>query len=248
MTKKVLLVGESWFKYEVHVKGFDTFYTSTYDSGEKWLKKALESNGYEVDYMPNHLALNEFPFEAEALAEYDTIILSDIGSNTLLLSDATFSKSEIKPNRIQLIKDYVLNGGGLCMIGGYMTFAGIDGKGRWYNTPVQDILPVQVLDKDDREEHPEGVYATIKTEHEILEGIPSEWPPFLGYNKTILKEEAELLVEVGGNPLIAINKAGQGRVSVFTSDCAPHWAPPQFCEWEHYPRLFSQLMDWTSQK
>lgn len=248
MAKKVLLVGESWFKYEVHVKGFDTFYSSTYDSGEKWLKNALEANGYQVDYMPNHLALNEFPYETEALAEYDTIILSDIGANTLLLSDATFSKSEIKPNRIQLIKDYVLNGGGLCMIGGYMTFAGIDGKGRWHNTPVQDILPVQVLDRDDREEHPEGIVATVKLEHEILSGIPAEWPPFLGYNKTILKENAQLLVEVGGNPLIAVNTAGEGRVSVFTSDCAPHWAPLQFCEWEYYPKLFTQLMDWTSKK
>lgn len=26
--------------YTTHVKGFDSFYTSTYETGEKWLKKA----------------------------------------------------------------------------------------------------------------------------------------------------------------------------------------------------------------
>ena len=48
MSKKVLLAGESWMSYTTHVKGFDAFYTSTYETGEKWLKAALEAGGYEV--------------------------------------------------------------------------------------------------------------------------------------------------------------------------------------------------------
>ena len=43
MSKKVLLAGESWMSYTTHVKGFDAFYTSTYETGEKWLKAALEA-------------------------------------------------------------------------------------------------------------------------------------------------------------------------------------------------------------
>ena len=46
MSKKVLLAGESWMSYTTHVKGFDSFYTSTYETGEKWLKAALEAGGY----------------------------------------------------------------------------------------------------------------------------------------------------------------------------------------------------------
>ena len=38
MSKKVLLAGESWMSYTTHVKGFDSFYTSTYETGEKWLQ------------------------------------------------------------------------------------------------------------------------------------------------------------------------------------------------------------------
>ena len=62
MSKKVLLAGESWMSYTTHVKGFDSFYTSTYETGEKWLKAALEAGGYEVTFLPNHLANEEFPF------------------------------------------------------------------------------------------------------------------------------------------------------------------------------------------
>ena len=69
MSKKVLLAGESWMSYTTHVKGFDSFYTSVYETGEKWLKAALEEGGYEVTFMPNHLAGEEFPFTMEELKE-----------------------------------------------------------------------------------------------------------------------------------------------------------------------------------
>ena len=75
MNKKVLLAGESWMSYTTHVKGFDSFYTSTYETGEKWLKAALEAGGYEVTFLPNHLANEEFPFTMEELKQYDLVIL-----------------------------------------------------------------------------------------------------------------------------------------------------------------------------
>ena len=52
--------------------------------------------------------------------------LSDIGSNTFLLQNDTFYQLRIKPNALELIKEYVNNGGGLLMIGGYLSFMGIE--------------------------------------------------------------------------------------------------------------------------
>ncbi len=49
MTKKVLIAGESWMCYTMHVKGFDSFYTSSYEEGVKHLKEAVEKAGYHVD-------------------------------------------------------------------------------------------------------------------------------------------------------------------------------------------------------
>lgn len=234
--------------YTTHVKGADSFYTSVYETGEKWLKQALENGGYEVTFLPNHLAMEEFPFEMEELKKYDCVILSDIGANTLLLPSDTFVRSIKRPNRTQLIKDYVLTGGSLLMVGGYLTFSGVDAKGKWHDTPVQDVLPVEVLTVDDRMEHCEGIRPETVVQHEALQGLSEEWPEVLGYNKTIAKPEAEVAVKIGEDPFIAFGTYGEGRSAVFTSDCAPHWAPPEFCEWEHYDTIWQGIMNWLTEK
>ncbi|WP_337376542.1 glutamine amidotransferase [Clostridium sp.] len=41
---------------------------------------------------------------------------------------------------------------------------------------------------------------------------------------------------------------GKGRSGVVTTDCAPHWAPPEFCEWEYYNKLWQNIADWLIQK
>ena len=247
--KKVLLAGESWMSFTTHVKGFDSFVTTVYDSGEKWLKEALEAGGYAVTFLPNHLAMDQFPYTAAELAAYDCIILSDIGANTLLLPMEVFAKSQRKPNRAQAIKEYVLGGGALLMVGGYLTFSGIDAKGKWGHTPVQDVLPVSVLEVDDRMEHMEGIYPVVVSDHAILKGMPAgDWPHCLGYNKTIPREEAAVCVKIGEDPLIACAEYGRGRSAVFTSDCAPHWLPPEFVGWEHYNTLWQGILNWLTRK
>lgn len=248
MNKRILLAGESWMSYTTHVKGFDSFYTSTYETGEKWLKAALENGGYEVEFLPNHLAMEDFPFTMDELKAYDCVILSDIGANTLLLPSPTFAKSIKKPNRCNLLRDYVLEGGSLLMVGGYMTFSGIDAKGKWQDTAVQEVLPVQILNVDDRREHCEGVLPKVEGEHEALKGIPKEWPSMLGYNKTVAKSEAVVPVTIEGDPLIAFAAYGKGKSGVFTSDCAPHWAPPEFVEWEYYNKMWQGIVNWLTAK
>jgi len=44
MAKKILLAGESWMSFTTHVKGFDTFYTSVYETGHQFLQAAMEAN------------------------------------------------------------------------------------------------------------------------------------------------------------------------------------------------------------
>lgn len=50
--KKILLAGESRMSYTTHVKGADAFYTSVYETGEKWLKAALEKGGTKLTSSP----------------------------------------------------------------------------------------------------------------------------------------------------------------------------------------------------
>ena len=175
MTKKILIAGESWMSYTTHVKGFDSFNTSTYEEGVKYIREAIEKAGYEVDFMPNHLAPEQFPTLMEEISRYSCVILSDIGSNTLLLPHQTFTNGVRTPNRCQLIKDYVNEGGAFLMVGGYMSFTGIDAKTRYGQAPIKDILPVQCLAIDDRAEHPEGIVpVTVKKhmKHDAIKGLP----------------------------------------------------------------------------
>ncbi|NBI07115.1 glutamine amidotransferase [Senegalia massiliensis] len=243
---RILFAGETWFTHTLHVKGFDSFTTSSYGEGIKWIKEALEEGGNEVVHVPNHKVQEDFPYTLEELKEYDLVILSDIGSNTLLLPDSTFVKSEKNPDRCELIKEYVMDGGAFIMIGGYMAFTGIDAKSRYGETAIKDILPVKCLEKDDRVELPQGITPVIEKEHEILNGVDNDWPHFLGYNKTIAKEHATVLATIGNDPFIAVAEYGKGKSAVFTSDCAPHWGPTEFVEWKYYNKFWNNLIDWVT--
>jgi uncharacterized membrane protein len=247
VNKRVLIAGESWTVHSIHQKGFDSFTTTEYAEGVKWLREALEGGGWTVDYMPSHIAARDFPATAEALSAYGCVMLSDIGSNTLLLHPDTFTKSRVLPNRLQALHDYVHAGGGLVMIGGYMTFQGIEGKARYAGTAVEDVLPVTLMHLDDRVEAPQGATPHLPdTGHPIVEGIAGDWPDLLGYNRVVAKPDAEVLARVGGDPLLVAGVFGKGRSVAFTSDCGPHWAPPPFVEWAGYARLWTGIANWAA--
>ncbi|MEA4882739.1 MAG: glutamine amidotransferase [Clostridia bacterium] len=246
---KALIVGESWTSVEAHCKGFDYFMTVSHNEGVKWLKEALEDGGISVDHLPSQAVATSFPADLAELKKYDVIMLSDIGSNSFLLHPDTYVRSQRTPNRLKLLRQYVSEGGGLCMIGGYMTFQGIDGRGRWHRTPVEECLPVTIHEYDDRAEAPEGFEPrVVDPEHPVLQGIPGEWPFFLGYNQVIAKPEAHVLLEHEGDPILAVGEYGHGRTMVFTSDCAPHWAPYAFLEWGHFGPFWQQAVNWLAQR
>lgn len=247
--KKVLFAGESWSATMMEVKGFNSFYSSKYETGLGYIDKAIEGAGYEFVFMPNHIAAEKFPFTLDELKEYDAIVLSDIGADTLNLPIATWTSSKRMPNRCNLIKDYVLQGGGLLMFGGYMTFSGINGQGKWVHTAVQDILPVQLVPYDDRMEHCEGVFPKVeKPDHSILNGIDEEFPFILGYNYSKIKPEAEMVASVCGDPFIAAASFGDGKSAIVSTDCSPHWAPVEFCEWKYYNTLVKNILDYITEK
>ena len=246
-SRKILIAGESWVTHSIHQKGFDSFTTTSYNEGVGPLRAALEAGGFEVHYLPNHVAASEFPDTPAALAAYAAVMLSDIGSNTLLLHPDTFERSVPRPDRLMAIREYVAGGGGLVMVGGYLTFAGIEGRARWAGTAVEDALPVMMQTLDDRVEVPFGISPLVRrADHPIVAGLPTGWPDLLGYNRVAAKVGADVVVTVGEDPLIVAGQHGKGRGVAFTSDCGPHWCPPPFVEWTGYAAMWHQLVDWVS--
>jgi uncharacterized membrane protein len=251
MTKpKILLAGESWVSTATHIKGFDQFPTVTFHLGCEDLIKALASSPFDIEFMPAHEAQRNFPQTCEALEQYAAVILSDIGSNTLLLHPDTWLHSKPTPNRLRAIKDYVANGGGLLMFGGYYSFQGINGGARFRGTPVEDVLPVSCLAVDDRVEVPEGMRALVTdTSHPVLEGLSGSWPPILGFNEVHVKEGAAVLATATQDyrqlPLLVTGSFGSGRTVAWTSDVGPHWISAEFMQWAGYGRLFEQMILWA---
>jgi uncharacterized membrane protein len=235
--------------HTIHVKGFDSFTTSAYDEGVGWLRAALETAGHAVRFMPNHEASTAFPTDAASLGAFDVVVLSDIGANTLLLHPETFGRSKSLPNRLALVRDFVARGGALVMIGGYLTFQGIDGKGRYAGTPIEEALPVTLSPHDDRVESPQGARPRVRQpQHPLATGLPEEWPSLLGYNRVRAKAGADVVATVDDDPLVVAWTYERGRSLAFTSDCGPHWAPPDFVNWDGYARFWANAAAWLTAK
>jgi len=184
------------------------------------------------------------PSTAEALSRYAVVALSDVGSNTFLLRRQTFIGGQVAPDLLELIAAYTTGGGGLVMVGGYMSFSGIDGKAGYGQTRLQEVLPVCVSAGDGRVERPAGVTPAID-----LPGHPAiagPWPRLLGYNRLTARPPGEVVASCGDDPLIAVGTFGRGRSVAFASDLGPHWAPAEFTSWEGYPALWDGIASWAA--
>jgi uncharacterized membrane protein len=197
--------------------------------------------------MPNHIAAERFPDTLADLRAYDVVLLSDIGSNTLLVPPATFSRFERRPNRLAVLRDWVQAGGGLCMVGGYLSFQGIEAKANYRSTPLAACLPVELEIGDDRVEQPERPLARVLDDtHPVTAGLSGEWPALLGYQRLTAKPAASTLVELNGDPLLVVGVHGGGRALAYASDIGPHWAPPAFLAWDGYATLWDQAVRWLA--
>jgi uncharacterized membrane protein len=242
----ILLVGETWFVLTLHVKGFDMFPLGGYENFGVWFMEAMgKFPDIQAEHMPNHVALTSFPSTLEQLKRYDVLIFSDCGKNTISLYPEMFTVP-MGPDRLPLIKEYVEKGKAFVMAGGWNSFQGLRGIPGYHGTVIEEILPVQIQESDDRVETPQGVRPKVMVPgHPIFADLPSRWPLFLGYNRVVAKEGAEVLATINGDPLIAVSKCGRGKTMAFTSDLAKHWGT-DFVAWKGYGAFWHNALLWLS--
>jgi|694.fasta_scaffold18048_10 uncharacterized membrane protein len=253
--KKVLLVGETWISRAIHIKGFDEFSSTTFHNGAVDFLAAVRNRGVSIDQLPAHEVPASFPRTHAELQAYSVIILSDIGSNSLLLSNATWLESAEGPNAIDALNMWVKSGGALLMVGGYLSFQGFQAIANFANTSIGEVLPVEIQMGDDRVESPQGYQMEFCAEHEItkslresLETKKNAIPLLLGYNRTKLAADSQVLLSINSDPLVAIREVGLGRSAVWTSDIGPHWCPQPFIKWNGYELLMGNLLKWLSKE
>ena len=193
----------------------------TLENGACYLFSIIKNSGYDIDYCPSNKRINNNAISTN----YDLYIFSD------------FPVKNIDYEMMEQIKENVKTGASFMMIGGWESFFGKDGE--YLKTPFEDILPVNVLNKDDRLNYCQGlVPVPVITDHAITRGLPWVKPPVIcGCNIVKIKPNAEtimilkkiiiknslLQLDNSEIPYIATWKYGKGKTIAITSDFSPHW-------------------------
>jgi uncharacterized membrane protein len=247
---RILLAGESWISTATHVKGFDEFSSTTFHTGADAFIAAAASEGVQIEQMYAHDVPGSFPRTVEALSEYDAVILSDIGANSFVLPPEVFLEGRRVDNPLLALAEWTRAGGGLMMAGGYLSFTGFQARANFARTAVADVLPVTMLEADDRVEAPQGVPVAVDVpDHPVVAGwagMIDSAPTLLGYNLVRPREDASVVATVGGDVLIATREVGEGRSLVWTSDIGPHWCPEDFLAWEGFAPLVGGMLRWLA--
>lgn len=252
MAIKILYVGDTQVNVQTSIKGIDSWTFTYYSDSARYLRNALNAaEDIECVHIPSMNCIEAMPSTLEEMQQYDAILVSDVGYNNIVFQPGNVQPFRVPmgPDRVGALYEYVQQGGGFMMIGGWLSFAGIQGKGMYGGTKVEELLPVTCMPRgaDDRMEITQGYAMQLDDpDHPIVKGIDWDSPyMFLGYNKVYLKEDAHLVASYNGDVQIATRQVGKGRSCVFTSDVGPHWAG-NFLEHPDYAKFWQQIARWTA--
>lgn len=247
---RVLLAGESWISTATHVKGFDEFSSTTFHTGADAFIAAAAQEGIDVEQMYAHDVPQSFPRTVGELEGYDAVILSDIGANSFVLPPQTWLEGKRSDNPLVALAEWTRSGGGLMMAGGYLSFQGFQARANFARTAVADVLPVTMLESDDRVEAPQGAPVAVSDpSHPVAAAWSADAaaaPTLLGYNLVHPREDATVVATVGDDVLIATREVGRGRSLVWTSDIGPHWCPEDFLAWSGFAPLVGGMLRWLA--
>ncbi|MGL4942032.1 MAG: glutamine amidotransferase [Thermoguttaceae bacterium] len=185
---------------------------------------------------------NESPSDDVFGAAFDVVVVSD------------YPAANFRDGQLETLKTRVRrNDCGLIMIGGWESFHGLAGE--YHNTPLVEVLPIEMATSDDRVNCPQPVFVVpandAARQHTILRDLPWERPTAIGgFNRVKARSDGDVLLEgvraevslthdltlrlVAGrrDPLLVIGRTM--RVAALMTDVAPHWV--------------GQLVDWGDKR
>ncbi len=187
--------------------------------------------------------INGFPTTLADLGKFQAIVLGDVEA------------SYFSADQLELIERFVRErGGGLAMLGGVNSF----GLGGYANTPVGKTLPVNITPHDGQYTdsqytavlNPDGMthpVMRLEQDPQINERLWNTMPPLIGMTPVAgVKRGASLLVEQEGTgqPVVAVQNYGAGRVAAFTSGGSWYWQVSMPAVNEFHERFWKQLVRW----
>ena len=208
-----------------------------------------------VDVPDNQLSLIPFPI--------DDIFLEELKNFDVVFFDDFSHRAYFNPVYLERVKDFVRDGGGLAMLGGFRSFD----SGGYAESALKDVLPVELDNK--------GRYQTQATlrpvltasgkVHPITRLLPdpkaneeawAKMPPLADLNQVRGARGETLLSASGdgaatGSPLLTIGRFGKGRSLALMTDDVWRWnfiavgnrETPQ-----NHLKLIRQAVRWLAQE
>ena len=189
-------------------------------------------------YLCGIMAQAGIPFERVDSTQSPSEAMLQVSYNAYILSD--YPRERFLPGQLEKICNAVNNGAGLVMFGGWESYHGL--LGEYHDTVLAEVLPVTMLQEDDRRNFSQGVLLSPVQPHPILDNLPWEMPPLVGgLNEFTIKPEAKVLLnglplsiranegrfdfglDTKSYPILVVGEYGRGRTAALATDVAPHW-------------------------
>lgn len=211
------------------------------------LLRSSQNKFYRQGIDKEEMLAEGFPKQRDELFQYKGLIFGSI--------ESTF----FTPEQLKMVVDFVgTRGGGFMMLGGRNSFAG----GRYENSPIADILPVQMGSADRT-----PIIGRIKlaiTEygrtHPLMKLSPdananvkqwSDLPPLNDFNKTLDAKVGGIILargeteQRGSDPiLLAFQRYGRGRAMALASGSTWRWQMEMSAEDLTYEQFWKQTLRW----
>ena len=145
-----------------------------------------------------------FPGTYDELFQYDLVVLSDV--NYRALGDVA----------MEMICDYVEQGGSLLVVGGPYAY----GNGEFQGSRFLDVLPVRLRGPFDLKWAGKGkswTLATRQPEHPLLKGVGFDQSPRVFWHHFVTpKPNATVVLDAGSEPTLILGRYDKGRVATLT--------------------------------
>lgn len=176
---------------------------------------------YAIEAQLNNRLRTVEPPVIPSLSEFDTIVVGGI------------KKENILPGTFRDIKNFVESGKSLIIIAS-PDLAGMEDQN------FEELMPVKLKEMVNSEKNVKS------TNHEILNDVSLENVVVKRYYKAEKKENATVIAETEGNPMIAYWNYGKGKVAYIGINPSKDWSNMHYSS--SFPIFWSQLISYINQR
>jgi uncharacterized membrane protein len=179
-----------------------------------------------------------FPGTYDELFRYDLVVLSDV--NYKALGDIA----------MEMICDYVHEGGSLLVVGGPYAY----GNGEFEGSRFLDVLPVHLSGPFDLKWAGQGKSWKLKpngTDHAVLGNVAFDQEPRVFWHHFLTpKKDSIVMLQAGDKPALVVGRYGKGKVAALSLSPTGVGAQGEvpWWDWDGWFPLVRNLFVWAKRK